>query len=50
MAYSSIGVDNNDDTELESGGAIMDAIEHKDPSKSIKVMKKAAKKVTKKVV
>jgi hypothetical protein len=35
---------------LESGGAIMDAIEHKDPSKSIKVMKKAAKKVTKKVV
>jgi hypothetical protein len=49
MAYSSIGVDNSDEHELESGGAIMDAIEHKDPSKSVKVQKKV-KKVAKKVV
>lgn len=42
MAYSGINVDQDDNAELVSGGAIMDAIEHKDPSKSIP--KKKAKK------
>jgi hypothetical protein len=34
MAYSGLHVDQDDSAELETGGAIMDAIEHKDPTKS----------------
>jgi hypothetical protein len=50
MAYSGINVDQDESAELESGGAIMDAIEHKDPSKSIPKKKpaKKSKKVVKK--
>jgi len=51
MAYSGINVDQDDSAELVSGGAIMDAVEGKDPSKSIpkkKSKKKAAPKKKKK--
>ena len=47
MAYSGINVDQDDNAELVSGGAIMDAVEGKDPTKSIpkkKAKKKAAPK------
>jgi hypothetical protein len=51
MAYSGVNVDQDDSAELVSGGAIMDAVEHKDPSKSIpkSKKKKAAPKKVKKV-
>ena len=49
MAYSGINVDQDESAELETGGAIMDAIENKDPSKSApKKTNKKKKKVTKK--
>jgi hypothetical protein len=47
MAYSGINVDQDENADLESGGAIMDAIEHKDPSKSSH-KKSTKKKVVKK--
>ena len=46
MAYSGLNAGADDeDASLQSGGAIMDAIEHKDPSKTTPKKAKKAKKV-----